>query len=69
MSPFSPQSRARGAKVMSSIAAFDLVGYTALECTGGSPTCSQWTLDVYLTAEPGLSYYGTPALTILLTET
>lgn len=58
-----------GAKVMSSIAAFDLVGYTALECTGGSPTCSQWTFDVYFTAEPGLSYYGTPALTILLTET
>lgn len=58
-----------GVKVMSSIAAFDLVGYTALECTGGSPTCSQWTFDVYFTAEPGLSYYGTPALTILLTDT
>jgi hypothetical protein len=52
--------------VHSDVAGFAVTGITAPECTGGSGTCSTWVVDVYLVPQPGLSYYGTPALTAIL---
>lgn len=52
--------------VHSDVAGFAVTGITAPECTGGSGTCTMWVVNAYLVAQPGLSYYGTPALTVVL---
>jgi hypothetical protein len=59
-----------GVKITSSVAGFELQGFTPFDCTGGtSDSCTAWTFDVYYTVQPGLSYWGSPALTVLLTDT
>jgi hypothetical protein len=52
--------------VHSDVVGFDITGITAPECLGGSSSCTNWVVDVYMVAQPGLSYYGTPALTVIL---
>ena len=50
----------------SDVVGFNIISITAPECLGGSGSCTNWVLDVYLVAQPGLSYYGSPALTVIL---
>jgi len=64
------QANLLGLKITTSVGGFSIAGYTAFDCTGGTAgSCTAWTFDVYLIAQPGVSYWGTPALTVLLTET
>jgi len=58
-----------GVKITTSIGGFEIAGFTPFDCTGGTAgSCTSWTFDVYLTAQAGVSYWGSPALTVLLTE-
>ncbi|HMD79370.1 MAG TPA: hypothetical protein VKF39_05230, partial [Nitrososphaerales archaeon] len=51
--------------VQSAVADFFVKGVSAPECIGGgSPTCTNWTVVVLLVPQPGISYYGDPALTV-----
>ena len=64
------QANLGGLKIMTSVGGFTVAGYTSFDCTAGAAgSCSAWTFDVYLTAQPGVSYWGSPGLTVLLTET
>jgi len=53
--------------VQSNIAGFFVKGVSAPECIGGgSSSCQNWTVVVLLVPQPGVSYYGDPALTVSL---
>jgi uncharacterized protein DUF4352 len=53
--------------VRSNIAGFFVKGVSAPECIGGtSSSCQNWTVVVLLVPQPGVSYYGDPALTVSL---
>lgn len=57
-----------GFTATSGVSAFQVVSWTQFDCTGGNPTCSQWTFDVYLTTTPGASYSGGPDIVISLQQ-
>jgi hypothetical protein len=57
-----------GFTATSGVSAFQVVSWTQFDCTGGNPTCSQWTFDIYLTTTPGASYYGGPDIVISLQQ-
>ena len=51
--------------VRSSIASFFVKEVTAPQCAGSDPSgCTSWIVDVFLVPQPGLSYFGSPALTV-----
>ena len=53
--------------VESTITEFAVENVSAPQCVGSDPTgCTSWEVDVYLVIQPGLSYYGSPSLTVIL---
>jgi hypothetical protein len=57
-----------GFTAISGVSAFQVVNWTQFDCTGGDPTCSQWTFDIYLTTTPGSSYSGGPDIVVSLQQ-
>ena len=57
-----------GFTAISGVSAFQVVSWTQFDCTGGNPTCSQWTFDIYLTTTPGSSYSGGPDIVVSLQQ-